>query len=358
MEPTPGSDHPTRIDSSDARTGFLAEFWDAVAPRTAAMVAGVLGIQLLFIAAYIGAFHNPRPHRLPIAVVAPAPVARQLIGALNGAGGAPAHATLAASSAAAAAAVRSDRLAGAIVVDPRSTTDTVLVASGAGAALASSVQEIAAATDAAQHRSVRVRDLVPLQPGDYHGLSGFYLVVGWIVGGYLVAAMLGNASGARPANHRRAGIRLLAIVPYALLSGVGGALIVDQGLGALTGHFLALAGLGVLLVYAAAAATMAFQVLAGVIGIGITVLVFVVAGNPSAGGAYQSALLPGLFREIGSAIPNGAGVDTVRRIVYFHGNGITGHLLVICAWIVAGIAVALLGSLRYDRRTGRRQIER
>ena len=132
--------------------------------------------------------------------------------------------------------------------------------------------------------------------------------------------MLGVSSGARPATTRRAVIRLLSLIPYAILSGLAGALIVDQGLGALTGHFLALAALGMLLVYAAMAAT-AFQVLFGVIGIGITVLVFVVAGNPSAGGAYQPALLPGVFRAVGSLIPNGAGVDTVRRIVYFGGRG-------------------------------------
>ncbi len=41
------------------RPGLIAEFWDAVAPRTAAMVLGVLLIQLLFIASYVGAFGKP-----------------------------------------------------------------------------------------------------------------------------------------------------------------------------------------------------------------------------------------------------------------------------------------------------------
>jgi hypothetical protein len=83
------------------------------------------------------------------------------------------------------------------------------------------------------------------------------------------------------------------------------------------------------------------------------VLVFVsvvVAGNPSAGGADQSALLPGFFRAIESAIPNRAGVDTVRRMVDFGSHGVLGQLLVSSARILAGIAVAQLGSLRYDRR--------
>jgi hypothetical protein len=67
--------------------------------------------------------------------------------------------------------------------------------------------------DAAQQRAVAVTDLVPAQPGDGNGLAGFYLVIGWIVGRYLVASLLGVARGSRPANRRRAIFRLGAIVP-------------------------------------------------------------------------------------------------------------------------------------------------
>ena len=84
-----------------------------------------------------------------------------------------------------------------------------------------------------------------------------------------------------------------------------------------------------MLVFSAAAVTMALQVLAGVLGIGLTVLLFVVIGNPSAGGAYQPSLLPAFWRSLSYALPNGAGTDTIRRIVYFGGDGITGHLVVI-----------------------------
>jgi hypothetical protein len=225
-----------------------------------------------------------------------------------------------------------------------------LVASGGGSSVVTAVEQIAEQAEAAQHRNVTVRDVVPLQPGDARGLTGFYLVIGWLVGGYLVAALLGVAKGARPATTRRAVIRLLAIVPYAVLSGLGGAIVVGPVLGALTGHFFALWGLGVLLVYCAAAVTLAFQVLAGVLGIGLTVLLFVVLGNPSAGGAYQPALLPAFWRALSGALPNGAGTDTVRRVVYFDGRGIAAHFLVISAWLVGGVVVAVLASLRFDRR--------
>jgi hypothetical protein len=208
------------------------------------------------------------------------------------------------------------------------------------------VAEVIQRAEAQQQRAVTVVDIVPLQPGDARGLTGFYLVIGWIVGGYLVAAILGIAKGERPANLRRAVIRLGALVPYALASGFAGAFIVDQVLGALTGHFWALSWLGVLLVLAAGTVTMAFEAFFGVVGIGATVLLFVVLGNPSAGGAYQVSLLPPFWRAISSLLPNGAGVDSVRRIVYFGGTGIGGHLLVIMIYIVVGVAGTIVGASR------------
>ncbi len=104
---------------------------------------------------------------------------------------------------------------------------------------------------------------------------------------------------------------------------------------------LALAAVGSLLVFCAGAVTMAFQALFGVFGIALTLLVFVILGNPSAGGAYSTSLLPPFWRAISSAIPNGAAVQAVRRIVYFGAHDVTGNILVIAAWAIAGAAMAL-----------------
>ena len=76
------------------RQGFLGELWDAVAPgRTFSLVIGVLLIQLAFVLSYVGAFHHPTPHGVPIAVVAPAQISGQLVGELNAIHGHPLHAT-------------------------------------------------------------------------------------------------------------------------------------------------------------------------------------------------------------------------------------------------------------------------
>jgi len=329
-----------------ARSDFRAELSDAVSVRTVLLVLGVLVVQLAFVASYVGAFHHPSAHAIEVGVVAPGGTAGQLAQRLDAADGHPVAARVVASRSEASRQVRAKGLTAALVVDPSGTTDELLVASGGGTSLVTAVEQVATQFEAAQHRTVTVTDLVPLQKGDARGLSGFYLVIGWLVGGYLVASLLGVAKGARPANLRRGVIRLGATVPYAVASGLGGALIVDQLLGALTGHFWALAGLGALLVLSAATVTMAFEVLFGTVGIGVTVLLFVVLGNPSAGGAYQAQLLPALWRGLGQWLPNGAGTEAVRRIVYFGGHGTGPEILLIVAYVLAGTLVTLLAVAR------------
>lgn len=335
------------------RTSLAAELRDAVSPRTVLLVLGVLLVQLAFIGSYVGAFHHPTPHRVEVGVVAPTgSAAREVAGQLADLGSHPVSPTVVADRATAVRRVEHAELAGALVVRPHAKQDELLVAGGGGASLVTALEQTFEQVEQQRGGAVTTTDLVPLQSGDARGLSGFYLTIGWLVGGYLVASLLGVAKGSRPANPRRAAIRLAAVVPYALLSGLGGALVVDQGFGALTGHYWALAGLGTLLVLSAATVTMALQVLFGTIGIGLTVLVFVVLGNPSAGGAYQTQLLPGFWRTIGGALPNGAGTDAIRRIVYFDGAGTTGEVLLVAAYVLAGVAVTMLASVLIARRRG------
>ena len=327
-----------------ARPSFAEELRDAIAPRTVLLVLGVLLVQVAFIASYVGAFHQPTPHRIDVGVVAPAAQAPAVVQRLDGLDGEPLRAVAVADEPTARARLHDGTLAAAIVVDAAGTKDTLLVATARGASLTTAVEQVAQQVETQQGRTLTTEDVVPLQDGDARGLTGFYLTIGWLVGGYLVASLLGVAKGARPANRPRAAIRIGAMVPYAVVSGLTGALVVDQWLGALTGHFWAIAGVGTLLVLSSATVTMALQVLFGTVGIGLTVLLFVVLGNPSAGGAYQAEVLPGFWRAIGQVLPNGAGTTALREIVYFGGHGAAPHVWLIAAYAVVGAVVALAAS--------------
>jgi hypothetical protein len=336
-------------EPTDRRVGFGADLRDAVSPRTVALVVGVLLLQLGFIVSYVGAFHAPKPHRISVALVAPAQVSSQLVAKLNALPSAPLQVSAGSDAAQARRDVAQGIKSAALVVDVGGTRDTLYTASAGGASVETAVTTVVTRVEASVKRTVQVRDLVPVQAGDNRGLTGFYLVIGWIVGGYLVAALLGVSRGARPANIRRAGIRLGAIALYAIASGLGGAVIVGPVLGALNGHLIALWWLGALLVFAVAAVTMAFEVLLGILGIGVTILIFVILGNPSAGGAYQPSVLPPFWRAISGALPNGAGTDAVRRIVYFDARGVAMHLLVLALYAGIGSVVALAASARRRR---------
>jgi hypothetical protein len=350
MSQTPPS-APSRPGSVPAsQQGFFSELFDAVKQRTFFLVIGVLLIQFAFVLSYVGAFHHPTPHRVPIAVVAPAPISGRLVSELNGIHGQPLHASPVSDETAGRTLLRHGSTSAVLIINPVGKTDALLVAGGGGAAVATAVEDVIAPAEAAQHRSATVTDAVPAQPGDARGLSGFYLVVGLLIGGYLVAALLSIATRARPETTRRGIIRLIVLVPYAIVSGLGGAIIVGPILGALTGHLLAIWALGALLVYCAAAVTMAFQVLLGTLGVGLTLILFVVLGNPSAGGAYPAPLLPGFWRAISPALPNGAGVEALRRIVYFGSYGIDGNLIVIALYTLASAAVALIATSILARR--------
>lgn len=321
---------------------FGREVRDAVTPRSALLVLGVLALGVLFITSYTGAFHAPKPKDIPFGVAAPAPVHAKVLDGLDRLPGSPLSVRAVASREAAAERIRDRKLDGALIVDPQKRSDVLLVASGGGQALAEAVQEVVTAAERERGRTVRTVDVAPVSSQDVRGLSSFYLAVGWCVGGYLCAAILAISYGARPSAPRRAVIRLGALVLYAIALGVLGAVVVGPVLGALPGSVWGLAALGTLVVCAAGATTFAFEAMLGVAGIGLTVLVIVVAGNPSAGGPYQYPLLPPFWREIGPALIPGAGTWTARSIAYFDGRAITGSLLVLAAWAVGGAVLTLL----------------
>lgn len=344
---------PKTDDSADR--GFLGELRDAVTGRAALLVLGVLLLQLAFITSYIGAFHDPKPHKIPIAVVTPeAQLTEQTVAQLRELPDTPLAPRAADDEAAALEKIRDRDVDGALVVNPLGTTDKLLVASGGGASLSQALTEVVQAVEGAQNRTVQVVDAVPEGKGDARGLSSFYLVVGWCVGGYLCAAILAISAGARPANPARAGIRLGALLAYSVVAGLAGAVIAGPILDALPGSIVTLWGLGALLVFAVGAITLALEGLVGIVGIGLAILLVVVLGNPSAGGAYPDPLLPPFWRAIGSLLPPGAGTYATRSIAYFDNHGLGAPLLVLGIWAVAGVLLALAAAAfrRARRSTG------
>lgn len=305
---------------------------------TGLLLLAVLAVELAMIGSYVGALHEPQPHDVPVSIAGPPTLTLAAAQALRAKAGEEFTVRIVTDTASAREAIDERDAYAALIVGPRG--DRLLVASAASALIA---EELPAAVRAAEPpgRQLRVTDVKPLPADDARGISPFYLVVGWVVGGYLGATILGLARGGAARSRSLAAIRLGALALYAIASGVLGVLIVQAAVGVLEGGTLALIGAGALIVFATGAATAALQALLGVAGTALAIVVFVAIGNPASGGVFATELLPHPWRDVGALLPPGAGTTLVRNLSYFGGNAIGGALAVLGAYSVLGAAITL-----------------
>jgi len=317
-------------------------------PRSRYLLAagGLVATLLLgfaFILSYVAALHKPTPHEVTIAVAGPARAVEQVQQSL---GTRSEFRIRAEPTAARARQAVNDRDAyGALLLDRQG--DQLIVADAAGPTATAVVQQATQRLSTASHRPLRVRHTHQLQAGDFRGLSSFYAIVGWAFAGYVAAIVLGFLAGPAPLTLKRAGLRLAGLAVYAVLAGLLGAVAVGPILGAIDGHFSDLLAIGAFTTAATAVASAALQALLSSGGTLLSLLAFVVVGNPSAGGVFPPPLMPTFFRWVGPWLPNGAGVESLRNLVYFDGAALLGPLAVLGAYVgVSAVVLAVVAVLR------------
>jgi hypothetical protein len=307
-------------------------------PLLAVALAVVLFVQALFVLSYVGALHHPKPHKVAFGVVgsSPLPVAvgRQF--------------SLKVSRYSSEAAVRSAidhrEIDGAFLTGPEGGTLIVVPASSSAGAAALGTAFGAAA--AALRQKLTVVQVHRLPAGDGSGNVSFLVVMALIVGGYL-ASTIGMVFGGSASWKRRLASLALASVLGALLTDVFAGPVLHA---VPTSKFLVLWGLFMLVMTAVAYATAGLQTVLGPVGTLLVVVLFIVFGAPASGGSVPSAYLPGLWRTFGPYLPAGAGTTAVRNTLYFDGNAITGSLLILSGYLVAGALVVIV--VRRRRATG------
>jgi hypothetical protein len=304
-------------------------------PKTVTLVLiPALVLMLAFAFSYVGAFHDPTPHNVPVAIVGPPAAVAQL----NALPGAPLDARGATSRAAAIAQIDNRDVYGAYEV----ATNRLFVASAANRATAVALEQTFNLIAAAQHRpAVRVTDVKPLPRKDPNGTAAFYAVIAWMFGGYFASTLIGMIGSPRSTSRRRAAARLGALTGFSFVAGILSVVMLRVFFGVFAGHVVALSAIAVLTVLAAATATAGIQAAAGPGGTALVILVFVILGNSASGGPFARPLLPGFWRTIGGILPPGASVDLARSALFFDGARIAGPILVLAAWIVLGTGLAL-----------------
>jgi hypothetical protein len=298
-----------------------------------------LVLTVLFVFSYVGALHDPHPHRMQIGVIDARSAA-----AVESSNGLFVPRVFSTDSALRSALHHRDVLAA--LVPPR-----LLIASAGGYA---ATQYAAAAFTHAQP-NLRVVDVAPLPAGDPRGLTLFYLTVALIFGGYFAATVVTTLVGPRSRSHRGAALRIGALLAFSLLAGFLTAVVVGPVLGALHGHVAQAGAIGSLVVLAAATATCALQTLLGPLGTVVALVVFVLLGNPSAG-LYPGSFVPGFWRAIGPWLPGSAGLSALRGAVYFDGAAIGGRLALLALYAVAGATITIALGWRRGMRAAELEI--
>jgi ABC-2 family transporter protein len=307
----------------------------APTPKAVALVlVPALVLMLAFAFSYVGAFHEPTPHHVPVAVVG-APAAAVQLSRLPGD---PLQARQASSRSDALSQIDDREVYGAY--EP--ATNRLFVASAANRATAIALEETFNRVAAAQGRpAVRVTDVKPLPPADPNGTAAFYAVIAWMFGGYIGATLIGLIGSPRSSSRRRAAARIGALAGFSILGGILSVVMLRASFGVFSGHLVALCAIAALTIFASGAATAGIQAAAGPAGTGFVILVFVILGNSASGGPFARPLLPGLWRTIGGVLPPAASVDLSRSALFFDGARITGPILVLVFWAAFGTLLAL-----------------
>lgn len=158
------------------------------------------------------------------------------------------------------------------------------------------------------------------------------------VSSMLMAAAIALLFGFRPAWRQ-----VVALTVVSATAGLGAYLIGQGFLGALPHEHAATWAALSLTVFAMGAATAGLIALAGTAGLGLGAALMIFVGNAFSGATSAPQLLPAAVDHIGQWFPPGAAANLLRSTAYFNGNGAAGHLGVLIAWSLLGVAAIIAG---------------
>lgn len=305
--------------------------------------------------AYLGAFANPAPHHLPVAVVGQGRSAQLLAQSINDKAGGDLDVRTIADRATAIEQLRHQDIFGAYVLPGQATgqgttggtkaVPELVVATAGSDTSASVVQKIFTPVAAQQGAPLKVTDVAPTAEDDPTGQGIFFLLVAISIGSYASVAVIGGAGAVLPIR-----LRGMLAIGTSFVVGVIGALfagpvfhLVDHGLWGLWGMAW-LYSAGILLIGTGLHTFLKRWTTLGVMAL------FVMLNFTSSGGIFRPEMQNGFFAAL-HAFWNGAGfVEGTRSHVYFDGYGLAGHVWTLVLWLVVGVLTVGAAALAEKRR--------
>jgi hypothetical protein len=181
--------------------------------------------------------------------------------------------------------------------------------------------------------------VVPLADTDARGTglaaAMFPIVLGGMLGGIVISLTIIGAIR-----------RIVAVLVYAIAAGLVLTSILQGWFGALQGEFWLNSAAMALALAAIAAPIIGFAALIGRAGIAVGAITFMLVANPISAAAVPVEFLPVPWGAVGQWFPPGAAATLLRDLSYFPDADMTFPWLVLAAWALGGILLALLGHLR------------
>lgn len=294
-------------------------------------------VALVFVAFSLPAV-KASPHDVPLGLAGPTQATQQVAGALAAREPGAFVVTTYATEGELESAIRDRDVYGGIAMGP--SGPTVLTASAASPAVATALTQLGTGLAQQSGTTPAVRDVVPLPEDDPRGAGLGAVMLPLVIGAILPAVAITRLA-------RRRGVQLAAVTTYAVVAGLSFAAILHFGYGTLSGDYLMEAGVLAATVGASALALVGLVNALGVAGLGLGAATLVLLGNPLSGATSAPEFLASPWREIGQAMPPGAGSQLLRSVTFFDGAASTMPWLVLAAWAFAG-AVLLAIPRRAD----------
>ncbi|MFE4018573.1 ABC transporter permease [Streptomyces sp. NPDC059101] len=314
--------------------------------------------------AYLGAFANPSPHHLPVAIVGTGTHAQVLAQTINDKAHGDLEARTVPDRATAEDQLKNQEIFGAYLPGGNNPTDTgnnaatapsggtgtrhtpeLLVATAGSDTSATVVQKIFTPLAARQGAPLKVTDIAPTAEDDPTGQGIFFLLVAISIGSYASVAVIGGAGAVLPMR-----LRATLAIGTSFVVGIIGTLfagpvfhLVDHGLPALW-SMAWLYSAGILLI-----GTGLHTFLKRWTTLGVMTL-FVMLNFTSSGGIFRPEMQNGFFAALHS-FWNGAGfVEGTRSHVYFGDHGLAGHVWTLVGWLLVGLLTTGVAALAEKRR--------
>jgi hypothetical protein len=302
-------------------------------------VLAALAFQLALIGSWGGAMKSPSLHEQPVGLAAVAGAQDRVAQFAGVATDAVTWRSVSGPQSAEQAVARGD-LAAAVVVEPAAAT--LYVASGAGIITAQALTTVLQARAERAGMPLRVDDLHPPESGDPRTLGLFVLVLGWVLGGIIGAALLGRVARLRRPSARSTAVLIGWQLGFAVVAAVLVTVLADPLLGMAVGHPVALTAAGALVMWSITAFVSALTALFGSIGLVLAGGALVIVGNPISGAMVPTRMLPSGWHFLSEVVPNSAAARLVREFTFFDNHDLAQPLLVLFLYGGASVLVTLL----------------